>query len=90
MADVAADLNDVDAWIASVSGDMPGWIDGISDADLEIIAQRLGVTADAIRNGDEDLKMDAAAEFGRLAVELHGYVSKEKAEWAADQFRPLD
>lgn len=73
-----------------VFDDLPGWLDGITDADMELIAQRLGVTADEIRNGSEDLQMDAAAEAGQLAMERHGHVSKEKAEWAADQFRPLD
>lgn len=70
--------------------DLPSWIDGISDADMALIAQRLGVTVDEIRNGSEDLQMDAAAEAGELAMERYGLVSPEKQAWAADQFRPLD
>lgn len=70
--------------------DLPVWLDGITDADMELIAQRLGVTADEIRNGSEDLQMDAAAEAGQLAIERHGTVSPEKQAWAADQLRALD
>lgn len=72
------------------SADLPDWIDGISDADMEIVAQRLGVTAKGIRNGDGCLRIDAAGVMGDIAVERHGYVSNEKQRWADDQFRPLD
>lgn len=72
------------------SADLPDWIDGISAGDMETVAQRLGVTADGIRNGEVNLRMDAAGVMGDIAVERHGYVSKEKQRWADDQFRPLD
>lgn len=75
---------------AYVFDDLPSWIHGISDADMALIAQRLGVTVDEIRNGSEDVQMDAAAEAGELAMERYGPVSPEKQAWAADQFRPLD
>jgi hypothetical protein len=65
------------------------WIHGIPEADLAIIAERLGLTVQQILDGDEEQDMDVAGAYAELEAERGTITDPHHIAWAADQFRPL-
>lgn len=61
---------------------MTDWLADATDAEIAELARRLGVTENAIRNGDEASRMDAASELAVIRSEQRACQDQASITWA--------